>query len=424
LARQQGRGPLVVRAALLVLLARPIGTTVLGQEAIRMSLAGAQAAQGHAAALSTPGYYNIQVGPTFLRFGAGLGLEYNDNITIGQNGQEGDFIYSPSITAHLLWPITQIQSLNVTIGGGYSGYVEHPSMNRPYITPDSEVAFNIYVGDFVINLHDRFSITENSYQDPTVVGSGTYSAFQNAAGVSAIWDLNKVIVNFGYDYADTLELSGGQGQAGGTSDIFSTSAGYTLKPGMLLGVEAGAAVQQYSTVTTNNPYTGATEWNVGPFFQTPVTAHLVFRADAGYIVNSPDGSGALPSATAFNSYYGTISLTHRLNRFVQYSVSGGRSLSTTLFGGAVDSYTANLSANWKIFQKVSLTTSFVYIQGTQVGVAGGETFDQYGPDIRLGRGITKKLSSSLDYQHLDRSSNLPGRGYTLNVVSLNLAYQF
>jgi hypothetical protein len=414
----------VVRAALFVLLARPIVTTVLAQDAVRMSAAGAQAAQAHDAAVSTPGYYNLQVGPTYWRFSAGLNLQYNDNIYLVQNGQQGDFLYIPSATVQLMWPISSIQRLNITIGAGYDGYVRETTNNRAYIAPDSEVSFDVYAGDFRIDLHDHFSITESSYEDPTVVGSASYSQFQNSVGIGVLWDLNKVTVNAGYDHASYLELSGGLGQSDETSEVFSASAGYTIKPGMVFGLQFGGALQDYSTPTTNTPYAAATEWNAGSFFRTQVTKNISLNASAGYVVNSPQGGSALPTATAFSGYYGSLAITHRVNQFVTYSLGVARNLSTGLVGGAVDSYTANFSAGWNIFQKLSLATSFIYDRGSQVGVLGGETFDQYGPDIRLSRAITKKLSSSLGYQFYERGSNLPGRAYSLNVVSVNFIYRF
>jgi hypothetical protein len=413
-----------IRAALLMLLIRPITTRVAGQEAIRMSMAGAAAAQGRAAAAGTPGYYNLELGPTYWRFGSSLSLSYEDNVQLEQNRQEGDFVYTPSLNAQMRWPITQLQTLNLGIDAGYSGYVSHSSLNTFFLSPDSGLSFDVYVGDFVINFHDRFSITHGSYQDPTVTGNGAYSQFQNSAGVLATWDLNKLVVNLGYDHANNVELSGGLGQPGQSSEIFSSSVGYTLKPAMVLGIEAGGALLQYSSATTNYPYTAATQWNVGPYFRTPVTEHISISLDAGYVVNTPQSSGSLSSAQGYASYYVTLAMTHRLNRFVQYSLNVGRNVSDNLFGGASDAYTANLSANWTVVEKLSLATTFLYQRGTEIGVVGGETYYQYGPTISLGRALTKKLTSGLEYQYLDRGANVPGQQYTLNVVTLSLSYQF
>ena len=119
--------------------------------------------------------------------------------------------------------------------------------------------------------------------------------------------------------------------------------------------------------------------------------------------------------------YAQLDITHRLNQYVAYSLSGGRTISLAFAGGTIDRYFAHWQANWQIVRKVTLGTSFSYEHGTQL-YAGGETYDQYGPGISLSRAITDKLSSSLGYQFYWRDSNQPGRNYTVNVVSLNLNY--
>lgn len=387
-----------------------------------MSLAGAAAAQARREAGSTLGYYNLRVGPTLWRFGAGLGLEYDDNITLTENSQQSDFLYRPSITTQLLWPITDKQRLNLSISAGYSGYFQHSTLNHFFVTPDSGLSFDIFAGDFLINLHDRFSISETSYQDPTVTGNGGYSQFQNTLGISTLWDLNKAVVNVGYDHNNYVALTGGQGQPDRSSETFSASAGYTPRAGVLWGVEVGGGLLHNSATSTNAPYTESTEWNAGPFLQAQISEHISIKANAGYTENSPQ-SGSLGTAADFSGIYAVLTITHRVNRFVDYSLSGGRTLNSSLFGGSIDLYRADLSANWKIFEKTTFTTTFHYQHGTQV-VSNGETFDQYGPEISIGRTIVKNLSSNLRYQFYARGSDVPGRDYTVNVVTLDLVRQF
>jgi hypothetical protein len=417
------RGNRRLLVALLLLLALPIAASLQAQEAIRLSMAGADAAQARHDAISKPGYYNLQVGQTLWRFGAGLGLQYNDNVTFVQNGKEGDFIYIPSVNTELLWPISDKQSLNLTVGAGYAGYVQHSVFDHFFITPNSDLSFDFYAGDFVINLHDRFTITQNSYQDPTIAAGGGYSRLQNNLGFSTLWDLNKVVVKFGYDHSSFIELSGGLGVPDQTSDFFSSSAGYRLRPGMLLGLEAGGGLLQYSPTNIYIPYSEATEWNIGSFFQSQVSEHLSLNAHAGYTVLSPLANGASPAATGFSGVYVELDVTHQLNRFLDYTLSAGRNLSTSLGGGSADVYSVNLSANWKFFQKVSIVTSFLYQQGTILTSSGG-TFEQFGPQITVGRMITKHLSTSLAYQFYWRSSGSTGGDYTLNLVTLGGTWQF
>ncbi|MEI6781651.1 MAG: outer membrane beta-barrel protein [Verrucomicrobiota bacterium] len=417
-------------AVVLVLLAGKLSSS-RGQEAVRMSIASAEAAEARRRAATSIGYYNLKLGPTAWNFGTGLGIEYNSNVQNTGSNPEGDFIFRPQMNTRMRWPVSDMNSINLTLGGGYSAYVKHSELDRAFIKPGSELSFDLYVGEFWINLHDRFSITENSYQDPTVAGSGNYAQFQNALGVATTWDMNKTIVKVGYDHVnyDTLNGGGGQGSSGqpsGYSEVFSSSAGYALKPGMLAGVELGGSLINYTTATTTTPYNNAKQWNVGGFYATPVSEYIHFVAHAGYTVYSPDSGGTTTTSGDFSGLYAQADVAHQVNQYVAYSLSGGRNISVAFSGGTVERYFARWQANWQIVRKMTLGTSFSYENGTQLtGFAGStETYNQYGPGISLSRPITAKLSSSLGYQLYWRDSNLAGRNYTVNVVSLNLNYTF
>jgi len=398
-----------------------------------MSMASAQAAEAQRLAATTIGYYNLKLGPTAWNFGTGLGMSYNSNVNTTESNPEGDIIFSPQINTRMLWPVSELNSINLSLSGGYSAYLKTSQNDRAFIGPGSELSFNLYTGDFWINLHDRFSITENTYQNPSVANSGNYSQFQNALGVAPTWDLNKIIVKAGYDHVNYDSLSGGNGQSSGgqpsgSSEVFSASAGYALKPGMQLGLELGDSIINYSAAGTNYAYPNANQWNVGCFYDTPVSEYLHFTIHGGYTMYTPQSSGTTTSSSSSSSsssggMYVQINITHRLNQYISYSLSGGRNLTTAFGGGATEQYFALWGANWQIVRQVSLGTTFTYNHGTQLDV-GGEIYDQYGPGITLSRQITEKLSSSLSYQVYWRGSNEQGRNYTVNVVSLNLSYTF
>ena len=392
-----------------------------------MSIASAEAAEARRQAASTVGYYNLQLGPTAWNFGTGLGVDYNSNVNNTESNPEGDFIFRPQVNTRMHWPVSEVNSLNLALGAGYSAYVNTPRNDRAFITPDSELSFDLYAGDFWINLHDRFSITEDTYQDPTVANTGSYSQLQNAVGVATTWDLNKSVVKVGYDHVNYEALNSGNsqnagGQPSGYSEVFSTSAGYALKPGMLLGLELGGSLLTYTTTTTNTPYNNANQWNVGAFYDTPVSQYIHFTGHAGYSVYSPEANGTT-GVSEFTGMYGQVDITHRLNQYVSYSLSGGRTISLAYAGGTIDRYFARWQANWQIVRKVTLGTSFSFENGTQL-YSGGETYNQYGPGISLNRAITTKLSSGLGVQSYWRDSNEPGRNYTVYIVSLNMNYTF
>jgi hypothetical protein len=407
---------------------------VAAQNALRLSLAGEEATRARHEAASTIGYYNLKLGPSGWRFGAGTDAEYNDNVRLQSSG-ESDFILRPQINVAMHWPLTDKNALNLAAGIGYSAYLQHSELDRIYVTPNSELSFDLYVGDFWINFHDRFSITEDAYQDPTVTGNGDYSRLENDAGVSALWDLNKVILRLGYDHLDYVVLSGGAGQPDAVSDLFSTSAGYTLAPGVLAGLEVGGGFIHYNS--TNAPartgtnavssaasqFSDATQWNVGAFYEAQASSHLHVRTSAGYSVYAPDSGGASGSTGQFSGLYADLGITHKVNRLLNYTLSGGRTINFAYYGGTIDLYFARMSADWHLLRKTSIATMFEYDHGSQIS-SGGETFDRFGAGLTLGRMLTDKVGSSVKYQFLWRSSDQAGREYTANILTLNLTYTF
>jgi hypothetical protein len=413
--------------ALLIAMATFLATAPSeAQESLRLSLAGAQAARARREAAETPGFYNVKLGPTAWNFGAEFGLEANDNIRLESENQMGDLIIHPGLNTRMILPVSQVNSLNLAFGAGYSAYVEHPEFSRFYITPGSEITFDAYVADFWFNFHDRFSMTEDNYQDPTVVGSADYSMLQNVAGLTVTWDLNKVVAQVGYDHVNYGSLyATDQNQAGqpdGMSEVFSVSAGYRITSAITAGLELGGSLLSYSQQNTNQFFSDATEWSAGGFVQAQISQYLSGRANVGYTIYTPEETVNGISGD-FSGLYADLELTHRLNKYVDYTLSAGRTINFAFYGGNVDLYFVRWQAHWHFLHKIDLGTAFDYEHGTQLGV-GGETFDRYGPVFSVGRAITPKLSASLNYQYFWRSSNVPGRDYAANIVTLNGTYRF
>ena len=153
-----------------------------------------------------------------LRFSATLGFEYNDNVNLSEDAtavfpspfgpilvtteQQSDFIIRPQVNINALWPITQLNTFKLDMGIGYAFYMDHSDYNTNglLVTPGSQLAFDIFVGDFRINIHDRFSLEQDPVAEATLSNVADYGRFQNTAGVSVLWDLNAAVVTLGYDH--------------------------------------------------------------------------------------------------------------------------------------------------------------------------------------------------------------------------------
>jgi len=193
--------------------------TATAQEAIRMSLTGAAAAEARRRAASTFGYYNLKLGPLAWRFAADAGIQYHDNISYAEANPLQDFILRPQVNTAMRWIITEKNSLNVNFGLGYLKYLSHSEFDRFYVEPGSEIGFDLSVGDFLFNFHDRFTIQTDVGEIPVATSRGDYQRLENVIGVTANWDLNTVILTLGYDHADYLSLNSTLRLADGSSEI-------------------------------------------------------------------------------------------------------------------------------------------------------------------------------------------------------------
>src|ERR1035438_8959506 len=100
---------------------------------------------------------------------------------------------------------------------------------------------------------------------------------------------------------------------------------------MLLGVELGGSLINYPTTTANQPYSNANQWNVGGFYDTPVSEYIHFTAHAGYTVYSPEAGGAATASSEFSGMYADIDIRHRVNQYMEYTLSGGRNLNIAYY---------------------------------------------------------------------------------------------
>lgn len=410
-----------------------LGITARGQEAVRMSMAGEAAAEAQRRADSTLGYYNLKLGPTAWNFASGLGIQYNSNVNNTEGNPEGDMIFSPQINTRMHWPVSEMNSINLVLGAGYSAYINNQQLDRLFLTPGTGLSFDAYAGDFRINLHDRVTMSQNSYQDATVTGTGNYSQLQNALGTTVLWDLNKVIINFGYDHQNYVTFPSNTGQPNGVFEVASLSAGYMIKPQMLAGLEVGGNLINYpannNTANINTTYNGtygnARQWNVGGFYNTQVSDYIRFTGHAGYTVYTPQSSSETAVSGDFTGMYFSLDLNHRINQYVNYNLSIGRMVNAAFYGGPTEQYYARLGAIWQILEKISLSTTLSYEQGTQFS-GSMQPYSRYGFGVGVGRSITKKLTASLDTQFYIRQSDsdASNQNYNLYTITLNLNYQF
>src|SRR5436190_13333042 len=266
-----------------------------GQDAIRPSLAGEAAAEARRQSIDKIPY-NLEVGPIKFRFSATMGIEYNDNINLAEDGSftfpsptgpitirtspQEDIILHPQINLNALWPITQLNTLRFDIGIGHSFYLDHSNYDTSsiLITPGSQLAFDIFVGDFRINLHDRFSLQQDPIDEIALSNVADYGRFENLAGISVLWDLNQAVVTLGYDHYNFIAMNSVFDYLDRAAEIFSGTIGFTPTSTMTVGLEGTVVDTYYDKNVLNDSW----NYSAGLFLETQLTSYLKIRVAGGW----------------------------------------------------------------------------------------------------------------------------------------------
>lgn len=390
-----------------------------GQEAIRASMAGQAAAEARKRAL-TGENLNVQLGPVGLRFQSTFEVEANDNVRVVADQQQADLIFRPQVNALGLWPVTEKNRLSLSLGVGYAKYINTPEFDGLFLTPGSDLSFDVFVKDFVINFHDRFSYSQDVSNDPTVSGIGSLSRFENTLGVGVTWDLNKVILRVGYDHATYLATQQGFSYQNHASELVNASAALVVNPFTQVGIEIGAGVTDYDEkVLNDNKHASA-----GLFFSMRVSEYSSLRVSIGYVSYSFESlSGTNQSLSSVGGLYGDLSWQQRVSSVLSHSLSVGRSVQSGLFAEATELTYFRYDAQWRLFRQIGLGTSISYEQFTETGGLG-EAASRYGFGLSLTRPWTRHLSSSLGYQFYLKASDNAQRDYLQNRLVLDLTYAF
>ncbi len=392
---------------------------VLGQEALRSFLTSEVVDRRREAQLETAPYtlrwhdLRVLLSPSFS-------AEWRDNINLSERSPEDDFLLTPGLRLELLHPIGEVNVLKVDVAASYSKYLRHGELDRLSIMPDSAIQFDVSVRDFRFNFHERISYQLDPSLSSGVVGTSEFGGINNAAGMLATWDLGDITLMSNYDYQIFRSSQDEYKYLDRSTHQFLVRASAQVHPAVTVGVEGTASPSAYVDSYLND-HTG---YSAGVFARWQVTERLHAEARGGYSLYVFTPNLFLGEVEDFGSSYLGFAVQHTPGNLVHYSLSVDHLTSPGTGANLSESWEGRVDATWNFIRSVPFTTSFFYLDGEQVARPLSEHYTQTGFSLGLDHKITEKLGANLSYGLLWRDSELPGRDYTLNRVTLTFSYTF
>ena len=399
-----------------------VPTAARGQELMRDSLAGVDVAEARRPSLEEQNY-NLKVGPVRFLFSANAGLEYIDNINYSQVNRTSDVLVRVGFNADAIWNVTNLNTLSLDLGVAFVRYLEHPRAagTNVVIAPGSQVAFDVFVADiFRLNFHDRFDIRQDPVDNPTLSNVTDFGRFTNTLGVTAIADLNALVLTLGYDHFNYLSLNGRFDYLNRSAEQVFGSAVYALAPRTFVGVEGTFAYTSYDRNFQNDSVGGT----IGGYFDITFNPYLRLITRAGYQVASFQTSGRFGDNSDLSGWYGNLTLQNRVNAYLVQSLSAGRENDLGLTSNYIKVSYVRWNAAWNFLRNFSLGTDLFYEHDEESGGLINETLDRYGGGFTLGYQFNFHLSAALHYAYVDKSSDRAFRDYYQNRVGVDVNYRF
>jgi hypothetical protein len=363
----------------------------------RMLLAGAGSS-------GTP-LSNFKIGAMKFTLGASLSAEFDDNILGTTHDREADLILSPQATIQGVLNLAKFNTINLTLGIGYVWYVDHPNLDTktPVVAPGTNFSFNVKVGPVLINIYDDPAVAENLANQLTQRNNVGYSDFTNTAGLTALWDLNRVSLTAGYDHVDTIALQSEADSQSGSEDQASLSAGIKYSSGISGGINGLASSIRYSNSIQNN---GAT-YSAGPFLDVRLTHHITVHLDGGYQVGSFGSGGTTQDNSSLGSYYADLSIAHDLNAYFQYSLSLGHNAQLGTLSNFVETNSISGRATWKISSRTTLAADASVDDSGESGGIYAQHFQYYTFGLSTGWSLSRVISMNVYYRFYLRDAGAP-----------------
>ena len=399
--------------------------------------------------------YNLRIGPVRFLADVSAGVEYIDNINYSDRNRLSDEVVRLALNVRASYDLSKLNTISLNLGVGFVRYLEHPdaTSDNVFITPGSQVAFDLYVADtYRINFHDSFAILQDPVDNAALSGVTDFGRFINTAGVTVVGDYNTVVATVGYDHTNYVSLNSDYDYLDRNADSVLGSVSFKVAPRTFVGVEATGAYTNYddSHLIQQNDSEGGT---VGAFVDITPTPYLRIVARGGYAYTSFDTGGTFSSGRLANGelisiigedgineggvvgtrltdkdtlsdLYWSLSVSNRINAYLTNSLSAGREHDFGLTSNYITVNYVRYNIAWRALSNLTLGADGFYENDQESGGLFDEGLQRYGGDLTATYQFNPHLSLTGHYYGIVKDSDVNGRDYYQNRVGLDADYKF
>lgn len=372
--------------------------------------------------------YNVKAGPVQMHFNAGVSTGYNSNVNLSETGPQGSFFLQPRVGVGLLWPITKLNKLRMYVDVGYSYYFSNANLNSPtaLISPSTEFLFNLFIGDVMMTLYERPSITNNPLSNPTVSNVNNYTVLNNTAGLDLVWDLNDVILGAGYSNFIQYALNDDYSNQNRIANQVYANASMMVQPYLRLGIEGSVASNVYSSGASagGGALNNGMNYTLGGTMAGNLSRYVDWAAGVGWqIADFDENNNPLNTGNYSDPYY-YLTINHIVSDHFSHTFNSGLEAMPSSQSNFLQLLYFRYAFNWTLIKDWSLGGSAFYENGVEAPGPNSYDFNRVGVNIGLSYQLTRHWLASIYFGWITKGSTVFTDGYNQQVGGLNLTYTF
>ena len=348
------------------------------------------------------------------------GLEFNDNVRLNEDGEEG-LALRTGVATSVRYPVSQRNELKFDASLEHLTYLAGIDGSEDYnsILPGTETTFTVFAGPVRVRNFLRVELSEDPVDNPVISGTARFGRFNGYAGSQIDWDMNRVI----------WQLTGSVGRQFATESVNSQIDYWTYGLGLRavvplsaatsVGVSTTYAINRYDERIQNNSVTRT----IGVFGQTALSRSVSVEAAAGLQLTDYDDSGSIADRDDFEGVYASAGLAHQVRKNFSYSLQARHDIDegygTNFYEVTEISLTPKISSvhRWEIVVPVSW--QWVSISGPT-----GDDFTRLSVGVEGRRPLGRKLDLSVGASAYEKFSDQTGADYSQHRCYFSLRYTF
>ena len=372
----------------------------------------------------TPREYNLKWGNLTARLQGSVQAEYNDNINLSERNPRSDFVFGPYLGLGFLWPVSERNLLQFDIGLGYRAYLNNPSLNSIQISPDSRLSYQIRVLKALLTIHDQFSVEVDPLSRGELSGVDNsllnYRRFNNNLGFELSWEaMREITLLGGYDYVLDRSLTSDFLELDRDDHVLRLAAYRPLSSRFTAGLSSSYTLSQYQLPIHNNGET----LTIGPNLIARVSDFLTADLSVGYTTATYDQTGTIQDSSDFEGMSFSGGLKHRMNSRTTQTLRVVKNIDPGFQSNFTDVLSLQYGLEMKMAAALTLHGTFVFEDLSSSGRFGEES-KRYLAYLGTKARVSRRWLAGLSYSFGWKDSQLPGRDYTQNRITLDVSHEF